>query len=157
MIGRALLLLLTLSILAACASSRDAQPPIRVMTFNIRLNIASDGPNAWPHRKAAVASIIRSHDVDVAGLQEALPDQLRDLDALLPEYARFGHGRDAARGGEHTAVLYRRDRLELLEESTFWLSETPDTPGSKGGTPRTNGSRRGAGCAIAVPGRLSSS
>ena len=102
------------------------------MTFNIRLNLASDGPNAWPHRKEAVASMIRFHDADLVGLQEALPEQLEDLDALLPGYGRFGVGRAADLRGEFSAILYRKDRLEILEQDTFWLSETPEVAGSKG-------------------------
>lgn len=105
---------------------------LRVMTFNIRLNLASDGLNAWPRRKEAVAALIRLHDVDLVGLQEALPEQLVDLDALLPHLARFGSGRSAERLGEFSAVYYRKDRFELLDSDTFWLSETPSIPGSKG-------------------------
>ena len=119
-------------LVGACASQPAADAPIRVMTFNIRLNLASDGPNAWPHRKEAVASMIRFHDADLVGLQEALPEQLRDLDALLPDYARFGTGRAADLLGEHSAILYRRSRFEVLQHDTFWLSETPEVRGSKG-------------------------
>ncbi|MDT8402634.1 MAG: endonuclease/exonuclease/phosphatase family protein, partial [Bacteroidales bacterium] len=39
---------------------------------------------------------------------------------------------DGARAGEMTPVFYRRDRFTVLNSSTFWLSETPDVPGSKG-------------------------
>lgn len=138
MLRRTAALLLVL-LLCGCASQRATQTDrsvcptsVRVMTFNIRLNLASDGPNAWPHRKDAVASMIRFHDADLIGLQEALPEQLRDLDALLPDYARFGVGRAADLLGEHSAVLYRRSRFEVLGQDTFWLSETPDVRGSKG-------------------------
>ena len=101
------------------------------MTFNIRLNLASDGPNAWPHRKEAVSSLIRFHGVDLVGLQEVLPEQLRDLEALLPEFGQFGAGRDADFRGEASAILYRKSRFDLLDDETFWLSET-GAPGSKG-------------------------
>jgi endonuclease/exonuclease/phosphatase family metal-dependent hydrolase len=39
---------------------------------------------------------------------------------------------DGREGGEFSAILYRTERLELLESGTFWLSPTPDVPGSKG-------------------------
>ena len=99
-------------------------------TYNIRLNLASDGANAWPHRKEAVAAVLRNSDL--FGLQEALPEQLADLDTLLPDFARFGAGRDANRSGEHTAIFFRRDRYELLGQDTFQLSPTPEVAGSKG-------------------------
>lgn len=114
-----------------CAGWRNDGEPVRVMTFNIRLNLASDGVNAWPNRKDAVARLIDT-DTDLAGLQEALPEQLTDLDGLLPDFARFGSGRGADLRGEASAILYRKTRFELLQHDTFWLSETPTVPGSKG-------------------------
>lgn len=119
-------------LLASCTTSRPVDIPLRVMSYNIRLDLASDGPNAWPHRKDAVANLIRSHRADLVGLQEALPAQLADLAARLPQFGRFGAGRTAERSGEHSAILYRRDRFEVLQSDTFWISETPDIPGSKG-------------------------
>ncbi len=121
-------------LILGCASARlpEGEKPLRVMTFNLRLNLASDGPNAWPLRKEIVASMIRFHRADILGVQEALPDQLRDLDALLPQFSRFGVGRSTERSGEHSAIFYRKDRFDLLAEDTFWLSETPNVPGVKG-------------------------
>jgi endonuclease/exonuclease/phosphatase family metal-dependent hydrolase len=126
---RAALVLLLLG--CATAGWRSAEP-LGVMTFNIRLNLASDGVNAWPNRKEAVARIIRDHRADLVGLQEALPEQLADLDRLLPQFGRFGVGRASNRTGEHSAILYRKDRFEVVEHDTFWLSETPEIAGTKG-------------------------
>jgi endonuclease/exonuclease/phosphatase family metal-dependent hydrolase len=125
-------LILALLLAGGCATSPAPDPSIRVMTYNIRLNLASDGPNAWPHRREAVASLIRFHETDLLGVQEALPEQLADLDARLPEHGRFGVGRTAERTGEHSAIYYRQDRFEVLQQDTFWLSETPEVAGSKG-------------------------
>lgn len=129
-----LALLLALTLLGtACATTTDQTGvPLRIMTWNIRLNLANDGANAWPYRKEAVARIIRSSGADLIGVQEALPDQLADLDAMLPGFARTGSGRDADRRGEAVAIFYRRDRFQILAHDTFWLSETPRNPGSRG-------------------------
>ena len=120
--------------LAGCASvgSPPEAPPIRVMTFNIRVDLASDGDNAWPKRKEITASMIRFHGADLVGLQEALPRQLADLEGLLPGFRRVGVGRGADRGDEASAILYRDDRFALLAHDTFWLSETPTVAGSLG-------------------------
>jgi len=103
------------------------------MTYNIRYNNPEDGINAWPNRKERVAEMIGSrYQADLAGLQEALREQIDDLDALLPDYDWIGVGReDGQDKGEFTPIFYRTDRFELLESKTFWLSETPDVPGSK--------------------------
>jgi endonuclease/exonuclease/phosphatase family metal-dependent hydrolase len=107
-----------------------ATTPTRVMTFNIRYNNPQDGPNAWPHRIEMVASMIRFHKADIVGLQEALLGQLNDLQEQLPEYTWFGAGRDDGdKKGEFSAILYKPADFELLKQSTFWLSETPNTPG----------------------------
>src|SRR5690606_11157963 len=91
--------------------------------------------NAWHRRRDLLAEVIRDAAPDVVGLQEALATQLDDLARLLPQYSRLGVGRDdgdAAR--EHSAILYRTSRLEVAggaEQGTFWLSVTPEVPGSK--------------------------
>lgn len=131
-------------VLGACASAQatgvaatepSGQPagsPLRVMTFNIRYNNPGDGVNAWPNRKERVASLIRFHDADVVGVQEALHGMLVDLDSLLPEYARVGVGRrDGASAGEFSAILYKRNRLDMTENQTFWLSTNPEAVGVK--------------------------
>ncbi len=112
---------------------RPNEHALRVMTFNIRYDEPKDGVNAWPNRKKKVADVIRFHKADLVGVQEALIRQLVDLKTLLPGFASCGVGRtDGKEGGEYSAVLYRESRFRLLECKTFWLSETPDVPGSKG-------------------------
>ncbi len=125
-------------VLTACSPETPVGPEgsagdtLRVLSFNIRYDNPEDGPDAWPHRKEAVAEMIRSRAVDVAGLQEALKGQIDDLQALLPEYAWLGVGReDGMEQGEFAPIFYRRDRLDTLRWGTFWLSETPDIPGSR--------------------------
>jgi endonuclease/exonuclease/phosphatase family metal-dependent hydrolase len=110
-----------------------AQFPIRVMCFNIRLNTPADSANAWPHRKDMVASMMRFHRADLTGVQEALKDQMDDLANLLPEFGRMGVGRDDGKeAGEYSAIFYLKERFAVLEQKTFWLSETPEKPGSLG-------------------------
>jgi endonuclease/exonuclease/phosphatase family metal-dependent hydrolase len=117
---------------ATACSRHEAPPELSVLTFNIRYNNPADGEDAWPHRKAMAAAVIRDHAPDAVGLQEALHGQIDDLLAALPGYAIVGVGRDDGKQkGEYSAILYRADRLEVLDSGTFWLSETPEVPGSK--------------------------
>jgi endonuclease/exonuclease/phosphatase family metal-dependent hydrolase len=105
---------------------------LNVMSFNIRYNNPEDGANAWPHRKHNVSALIKFHQADIVGLQEALYGQLGDLEKDLPQYEWFGVGRDdGKKEGEFTAILYRKDIVSLEKQGTFWCSPTPDTP-SKG-------------------------
>lgn len=115
------------------AAAGSSATPLRVMSFNLRYDNPGDGVNAWPNRRDWVAALIRFHDADVIGVQEALARMLVDLDTRLPGFARVGVGRaDGRSAGEFSAILYRTDRLQVLDSGTFWLSPTPDVPGSKG-------------------------
>src|SRR5688572_11824821 len=105
---------------------------IKVMTYNIRYDNPGDGINAWPKRIEKVTALIRKHNPDVIGVQEALHHQLKDLVKVLPDYSYIGVGRDDGKEkGEYSAILFRNSRFGLLSDSTFWLSETPQVPGSK--------------------------
>jgi endonuclease/exonuclease/phosphatase family metal-dependent hydrolase len=114
------------------ASSIEVQTHV-VMSYNIRVNVASDGDNAWPHRADRVAALMKFHGADVAGLQEATDLQIQDLIDRLPEYEWYGVGRDdGGRGGEFVPVFFRRGQFEAIDSGTFWLSSTPEAPGSVG-------------------------
>ena len=80
--------------------------PVTVMTYNIRLDTPKDSVNAWPHRAARVASLIRKYNPDILGVQEALHHQLHELIRTLPEYSFVGVGRDDGKElGEYSAIL----------------------------------------------------
>ncbi len=107
--------------------------PLRVMTYNIRLNTSFDGENAWPYRKDRVAGLILRCLPDLLGLQEVLKDQLDDLMERLPNFAWIGSGRgDGKLKGEFSPIFYDTSRLDATDSGTFWLSPTPHVPGSKG-------------------------
>jgi endonuclease/exonuclease/phosphatase family metal-dependent hydrolase len=111
----------------------EAAESLRVMTFNIRFDNPKDGPDAWPLRKDKVAGMVRLYDADIVGMQEALRTQIDALDELLPEHDWIGVGRQDGRdAGEFTPIFYRRNRLEIVEKNTFWLSPTPEKVGSRG-------------------------
>lgn len=96
-----------------------------VMSYNIRVAVDT-GINSWDNRKEKVACMIRFHNADVIGLQEALKFQIEDLIRLIPEYSWTGVGRDDGKDkGEYSAILFKKGKFELLNSSTFWLSETP--------------------------------
>ncbi|SDQ63984.1 endonuclease/exonuclease/phosphatase family protein [Flagellimonas zhangzhouensis] len=105
---------------------------IDVISYNIRYDNPDDAPNNWDNRKAFLISQLNFYNPDVFGIQEGLIHQVKEIDEGLADYAYFGIGRDHGdERGEHTAVFYNTTRVELLEQSTFWLSTTPQKP-SKG-------------------------
>lgn len=114
------------------ASGQDEIPaPLSVMTFNIRTAAGNDGDNGWLHRRALVARTIERLAPDVAGLQEALDEQLEYLADALPGYRWLGADRGLNGGtglSEYTPIFYRREALIPIESGTFWLSPNADGP-----------------------------
>ncbi|HBT84285.1 MAG TPA: endonuclease, partial [Porphyromonadaceae bacterium] len=112
------------------ASAQTAvQADLNVASFNIRMDTPNDSLDSWEHRKDMVNGLIRFHDFDVFGIQEGFHHQI--IDILKPGgYDYVGVGRDDGKEtGEHSAIIYKKDRFKVLENGDFWLSETPDIPG----------------------------
>ena len=113
------------------ATTLNAQD-LNVMTFNIRYDTPADSLNAWPHRRDNAATQVLFHDIQLLGVQEALHGQLEDLAARLQRFRYLGVGRDDGKQkGEYSAIFYDTTRLQPLQSATFWLSLTPEVPGSK--------------------------
>ena len=120
-------------------SAGKAEGDFTLATFNVRCP-ADKGELAWYRRMPRVAEVVRDHDFDVFGVQEAVPFEVKILEEELPDFDHVGCGRNADRSGESMLIFYRRNRFSCLTNETFWLSATPDKPGSiyKGaGCPRT--------------------
>ncbi len=106
---------------------------LTVTTFNVRYGTADDGENRWERRRDLVFDVLRAQEADVVGLQEVLRFQLDEILAALPEYGAIGAGREDGRAaGEYAAILFRLDRFDVDTGGTFWLSPTPEVPGSTG-------------------------
>jgi endonuclease/exonuclease/phosphatase family metal-dependent hydrolase len=99
---------------------------LKLMTYNIRLDVESDGENNWTHRKDFFTSQIQFYEPDILGVQEAKPNQVIDIAASNSQYNCIGIGREGVGKGESSNIYYKKDRFKVLQSSTFWLSETPD-------------------------------
>lgn len=122
---------LALIILTFLATDNLAQS-VSVMSYNIRLDTEADGINQWKNRTDKVIGLLKKYNPDLLGVQEALHNQMMDLQNGLPDYEFIGVGRDDGKEkGEYSAIFYKKDKFEVLKQNTFWLSETPEIPGSK--------------------------
>jgi endonuclease/exonuclease/phosphatase family metal-dependent hydrolase len=99
---------------------------ISVMTYNLRLDVAVDGDNAWPNRKENLVSLIRYFSPDIFGTQEGLPHQIKYINDQLKNFEVIGQGREGGNKGEYSALFYNKNKFKILKENTFWLSQTPD-------------------------------
>ncbi len=108
-----------------------AERTIKVATFNIKFASLDNSPTAWPTRKAALLKQINQLNPDIIGMQEVLLVQYNDILAAKDGYAFVGCARDNGRlNGEFSPILYNTERFTLSDSGTFWLSETPEIPGS---------------------------
>ena len=115
------------------AAPASSAPTLRVMSYNIRTGNANDGPNRWDLRKDLCVSRTTTFDADLVGLQEAIVYQRDFFHDKLEGFGVLGTAvKDGKRNGEFTSILYRKSRLELVDSGTFWLSKTPEDPGSRG-------------------------
>ena len=122
--------LITMLVLCAVSGAALADLSLDVMSFNVRYGTARDGDNAWRHRRDIVVRTIEAYEPDVFGTQECLEFQAEYLAQALPHYRWIGIGRDADGHGETTAVFYKAKAFIPVASGHFWLSETPDVPGS---------------------------
>jgi len=102
---------------------------LRVASFNILQ--AGNKAYPWEERRDSVAACLRDMDPDIFGVQEALIGQLDDLMDAFPDYTCIGRGRDdGGTRGEFMGLFYRTNRFVLKQAEVFWLSDTPEIPGS---------------------------
>ena len=109
-------------------------PAVRVMTYNIRCEGGDrkSPDNNWGARRDDLVDLVRRENPDVAGFQEVEPDQLKWLAGRFADYTFVGVGRNADGRGEASPVAFRTSRFDAVTNGTFWLSEKPDVPGSRG-------------------------
>lgn len=102
---------------------------LNIMTYNIRY--ASNQPEIhnWNNRREGILKSFSG--IDIAGLQEVLPVQIEDLELNLPDYELVWRSREKDPSeGESVPLIYRKDKYLLLDSGIFWLSDTPEIPGS---------------------------
>jgi endonuclease/exonuclease/phosphatase family metal-dependent hydrolase len=117
----------TLDSLAGAATPGD----LDVMTFNLRYASTTSPTNSWTVRRPVMQDLLRAEHPDLIGTQEGLSGQLADIESDLGgEYAFVGTGREGGTLGEYVAIFYDTTRLAPQEHHDFWLSDTPEVPGS---------------------------
>jgi endonuclease/exonuclease/phosphatase family metal-dependent hydrolase len=126
-------------LLMATAQAATGPSELRVMSFNVRFARAGHSEmateNNWndpkyPRRERAVR-VIQENGPDLLGVQEAREEQIADLKQALPEYEFYGLGRDDGKtAGEFSGIFFRKNRFAQEAAGSFWLSATPDKPGT---------------------------
>lgn len=107
---------------------------LRILCANIRWDAPTDYKtgDGWTQRKNLCVEILKSRSPDILCLQECKPGQGVDLKAMLPEFASYALlGRDATGLDPLNIIFFSRERFELVSASGYWMSPTPQVPGSR--------------------------
>lgn len=109
---------------------------VKMVTYNIRQDTRSDrGTRDWSKRAPGVVAYLQQGGFSIIGLQEAHHHQVEFIEKGLDEFARVGVGRsDGKTRGEYSPILFdsKKWRADPADQGTFWLSPTPEVPGSTG-------------------------
>ena len=105
---------------------------LKIMSFNMRTQVEGDGVNQFRMRKDRIIDMLDREDADIIGFQE-VTDEMRHWlrEALGGKYTVVGCGRMSDYTGEAVAIALRNGLFELVALTPFWLSDTPDIPGSR--------------------------
>lgn len=119
---------LILAIITFVSGNLKAQT-LQVATYNIRFDNPQDSLDRWQQRAPVIADLIKFHDFDIFGVQEALHHQVKELEERLPGYKYIGVGRDEGKTeGEYSAIFFKEDMFDMLKQNTFWLAENTEVP-----------------------------
>lgn len=125
---KSIFLAITIAIVMCFVGSVSAQT-MQVATYNIRYDNPQDSLDRWHKRLPVISDLINFHDFDIFGIQEGLHHQVEALEDKLNGYNYIGVGRDEGKKeGEYSAIFYKDEMFELLQENTFWLAENTDEP-----------------------------
>ena len=99
-----------------------ANEPIRIATYNIQYPKGD-----WEGRCMPTVELIKDYKFDVFGAQEPHLTQIEDMmEHIGDEYAWVGHnicGDNTDRNHHFNPIFYRKERVELLDYATVWLSD----------------------------------
>ena len=103
---------------------------LRIVSFNLRT--ADDIYGSVKNRSVFISKTIEAYHPDSFGVQECNSKWLRNLEEYLgSDYEHVGEPRDGSKNTEYSCVFFLKEKFELLDEGTIWLSETPEVFGSK--------------------------
>lgn len=90
------------------------------MSFNIRLDAASDGDNNWKFRKEEVYKMLHYYQPDLLGMQEVCHNQMEDLKQAMISYQAVGVGRDDGKqAGEYSPIFLIKSVLRFWRKGIF--------------------------------------
>ena len=132
----ALVAVLAAAIGAVDISAKTAKKDtgLRLMSFNILRGDLNGPDHLWESRKDACLAMLEADKPDIFGLVECNSVQRNDVLERFPQYKAVGvavSGKtDSFPKTSSNSIFYLTEKLELEDWGTYWLSDTPEVPGS---------------------------
>lgn len=122
---RYLLFLMAMILLVVGSGCAPKGAELTVMTQNVRHSNSSEDVDVL-YRSEGLIALIEKYQPDVMGVQEYTPGWHLMMESFFEDspYEIAMQYRSSA-DQEATGIIYNTDRLELLYEEYFWLSDTP--------------------------------
>lgn len=115
-----------------CHQNNTENNSLRFITINIRTSVKKDSINRWENRKDLLLDYLKCDSFGIICMQEATMLQMKFFKENLIGYEYVGSKYNVVRGEEYLPIFYNNNEFDYLDDGTFWLSETPDSVGSKG-------------------------
>ncbi|MCC8145665.1 MAG: hypothetical protein LIO93_04330 [Bacteroidales bacterium] len=115
--------------LAFLSTAYSQNGKLKIATYNTKNDTQKTEP--WINlRQFGARDFLEHYQMDIIGTQEFFHHQLKYIvDSIPTKYKYAGVIRKEKE--EYNAILYKEEKVRLLDTGTFWLSDTPDIPGSK--------------------------
>ena len=101
---------------------------LRVMSFNVQTENGTQVDFAL--RAEMLRDLLDERQPDSIGMQEVTVNWIKWMDSASFNDSYAGVGEARSVGGEASSIYYRKDKFDLVDFGTFWLSDTPDVVGS---------------------------
>lgn len=104
---------------------------LKIITSNIRFSNPIDGIHDWPYRLPLLVDLYQNFGPDILATQEGRIGQLKELDEKLPNLILIDSHRDWIDERMYPCLFINPQTISIERSGDIWLSETPETPGSK--------------------------
>lgn len=134
MLAFVLLVLLTTPAKSDEQQNAAAGTTVKILSCNVRVPQPEDekAGDGWEARRELCGDVIVEQHADIVCLQESRGYQVDELKRRLPAFDITGMTLPVREIIPNNAIMYSRDRFELISSGGFWYSEQPHVANSKG-------------------------
>lgn len=125
-------LIVSCTFLDAKAFQANNSGEILVASLNLLYGTPADLDNTWKIRKSRAIANLQTYKDGIICLQEVNETQIKDVTKGVAGLDVVYRTQGLENGdGKANAILFSKKNWKLIEDETFWLSDTPNKPATK--------------------------